>query len=306
MQHVRPVPRSGRLYGGAVVLIGLLALVLSLATASAAQNVSAGDAMLLGIELGMGRAVDSEIVYVVGPPTTLPPAHKAWVEAIFRDMVAQTRRRDIRYLLRVLDSEMVNAFSAPGGFIYLTTGLLEHLGNHGDALANVIGHELAHVELRHALHQLLRSVEVGLWVSLGAGLSEQSEAWRRVEEVGMETVLLGWSRQQELEADALGQRMAAAAGYDPMGLVAFFDMVELVEKLLEPELADILTHPSVPERKQRARVLAAQLPVAERKRPEPAPPAELPDLSSIIERLERELQQREADPVFAEPSGARP
>ena len=169
MRHVRPVPRSGRLYGGAVVLIGLLALVLSLATASAAQNVSAGDAMLLGIELGMGRAVDSEIVYVVGPPTTLPPAHKAWVEAIFRDMVAQTRRRDIRYLLRVLDSEMVNAFSAPGGFIYLTTGLLEHLGNHGDALATSSATSWPTSNCG-TLHQLLRSVEVGLWVSLGAGL----------------------------------------------------------------------------------------------------------------------------------------
>lgn len=301
MRHVRSAFHRACPFVASATIISLLSLLLALGPQAVAETVSTNDAVLLGFELGMGRSVDIELTYLIGPPTSLPPAQKAWVEAIFRDLVAQTSRRDIRYLLRVLDSDIVNAFSAPGGFVYLTTALLEHLGNDSDALANVIGHELAHVELQHALNQVLRSLEVGFWVSLGADLSQQGDIWERAEQVGVEVVLLGWGRQQELEADALGQRLAAAAGYDPRGLVAFFDMIELVEKLRADEWENVQTHPLLPERKQRARLLAERLSVTERKRPKPKPPDDLPDLGTIIERLTLELQLIEADPVSTQP-----
>lgn len=290
MQQIGPCIPSLHQVGKPVGIILFVALLLVVAPHATAETVSNNDAMLLGFELGMGRSIDGQLSTLIGPPTTLPPAHKTWVETVFRDLVAQTSRRDIRYLLRILDSEMVNAFSAPGGFIYLTTGLIDHLGNHTDALANVIGHELAHVELKHGLDHIMRSMEVGLWVIFGGDAAQQNEVWERVDQMGAEVFVLGWGRNQELEADALGQRMTAAAGYDPYGMVDFLALIELVDRIQEEETDEwVQTHPLTPERKQRARVLAESLEVAERRRPKPTPPDGLPDLGNIIGRLKLHL-----------------
>lgn len=282
--------RSRRLaVGHTTHVVALTVLLLTCAFSTAAQEPTLADGFRFGVELGMGLTFDEEATTLIGPPATLAPDHKGWVDTIFRDLVAQASRRELRYVMRVLESDIVNAFSAPGGFIYLTTGLLEHLGNDTDALANVIGHEIAHIEMQHALNQLTRAFEVGFWVGLGPQETQDDDLWNRIDQIGVEMLLVGWGRQFELEADALGQRLAAAAGYDPRGLVTFFEVARLVDLLEDEEPPELPTHPPTPERIQRAQLLAGRLEIAERRRPKPTPPSDLPDIDTIIEQLRLQL-----------------
>lgn len=251
-----------------VRLFALAAGILLLGTAAAAQTFS--EAFTLGIELGLGAVVDRQLQEMFGPVVTLPDGQRPWVEAIFRDLVRQVTRREIRYSLKVIDAEDINAFSAPDGTVYLTTGLLRHLGGDTDALANVLAHELAHIERRHGLETFLQTLRLATFRR-----SSYDEAIQRyIEEHGVQFVLVGWGREMEHEADALGQQIAAAAGYDPYGLVRFFDILRLYDPEEPAGTLEDNTHPHLGERTARARVRARELPVAERRTPKPQPPEE--------------------------------
>src|SRR5690606_37059089 len=107
-------------------------------------------------------------------------------------------------------------------------GLLLHIGDDADALANVLGHEVAHVELKHGMNALMRQVGIGLLLQLILGDSAD-ETWKTVLGVATELMRLGWSREQEHESDELGQRLAAAAGFSPDGMVRFFEVTQRLE-----------------------------------------------------------------------------
>src|SRR5690606_30748135 len=130
------------------------------------------------------------------------------------------RRKDITYQLTILDSPVVNAFAAPGGYIFLTRGILAYIGNDADALANVLGHEIAHVEHKHGMSTIGRQLGLSLVFQLLFGNQQQvNEGIYNAAVIVTQLISLGWSREQEHESDDLGQRLAFAAGYDPMGMV---------------------------------------------------------------------------------------
>jgi predicted Zn-dependent protease len=142
-------------------------------------------------------------------------------------------KRNFEYSFQVVDQEAPNAFALPGGFIFVSRGLLA-LANSEDQLANVLGHEIVHVAARHAAARQ----EVGS--SLPAKLD-----WLRG------GYLASYGRDQEREADDLGQKLAAAAGYDPEGLVHFMRDLDHTERLefgssRLPSFWD--THPSTQSR----------------------------------------------------------
>jgi predicted Zn-dependent protease len=141
------------------------------------------------------------------------PELVAYVAKVGARLARHAPKRNFEYSFQVVDQEAPNAFALPGGFIFVSRGLLT-LANTEDQLANVLGHEIVHVAARHAAARQ----EVGS--SLPAKLD-----WLRG------GYLASYGRDQEREADDLGQRLAAAAGYDPEGLVHFMRDLNHTERL---------------------------------------------------------------------------
>ena len=135
------------------------------------------------------------------------------------DWVAQqSGRKDITWHFGVLDTEDINAFAAPGGYIFVTKGLYQRLNNEAE-LAGVLAHEIAHVTLKHHLKVLKQSSLIG---ALGQAASNKAKGSDQVVQNlignGAEIMARGLDKNAEFEADRVGIVFAARAGYDPWGL----------------------------------------------------------------------------------------
>ena len=142
---------------------------------------------------------------------------------------AQKDRPDVSFRVRVIDSPELNAFSIPGGYIYIYRGLLDKLGTDDDALACVIGHEAAHVVRRHVVKSISDSENKGFLVDLVTVLS-RSNAVGQAGGALFELDQLHYSREAEFEADRWGEKFAYNAGYDPSGMIRTFQIFEAEEK----------------------------------------------------------------------------
>ncbi|MCH7868943.1 MAG: M48 family metalloprotease [Myxococcales bacterium] len=174
------------------------------------------------------------------------PAMTDYVREVGRRMVQYTVRRPFQYRFYIVDQAMPNAFALPGGHVYISRGLLA-LAKDEAELANVIGHEITHAAERHA--------------------SAQQEMARRVNPFTMPIVrmskLASYQRAHENDADRGGQRIAAAAGYDPFGLPNFLQRLGNLDRLrFGSRLPGYLdTHPGTIERVATTSQRAAQLEV---------------------------------------------
>lgn len=254
--------RCGRLSPATALVVVLAGWLLfsALFDAPTASAQSFIDDLLSGFEVMIGQSVYADVVAEYGPPIRLPEGRQRWVERIFGDVVGQARRKNITYQLTILDSPVVNAFAAPGGYIFLTRGILAYIGDDADALANVLGHEIAHVEQKHGMNTIGRRLGLSLVLQLLFGDARQrNEAIYSAAVLVTELVSLGWSREQEHESDDVGQRLAFAAGYDPMGMVRFFELLQNLEGEEVPFLEFLRTHPLTSDRIARARARAEEL-----------------------------------------------
>lgn len=169
-------------------------------------------------------------------------------------IVAQTRKSDLPWRFYVVQDETVNAFNVPGGLVYVHSGLIDQAGDEHQ-IAAVVAHEIGHGVARHGTERLTR--QYGLSVLAGVVLGEDPGL---VQQIVAEVVAAGtiarFSQAQEFEADELGVRYLAEAGYDPEG------MIRLLESLMELQERDpgtveqfFATHPSTEERISRVREL---------------------------------------------------
>ena len=128
------------------------------------------------------------------------------------------RNRDWHF--RIVDAEVVNAFALPGGFVYVNRGLIERAGSTSE-LAGVLGHEIAHVLLRHSAQQIEKAEKTNLGVSVVCGLTNicSSNAARVAINVGGAALFARFSRHDELQADSAAVAVLVRAGYDPQGIV---------------------------------------------------------------------------------------
>ena len=141
---------------------------------------------------------------------------------------AQKEAPDVSFRIRIIDSPEINAFSIPGGFVYIYRGLLDKIGPDDDALACIIGHESAHVVRRHVVKSISDSENKGFLVDLASVLS-RSYAVSQVGGTLFQLDQLHYSRAAEYEADRWGERFAYNAGYDPTGMVRTFRIFETME-----------------------------------------------------------------------------
>ena len=190
-------------------------------------------------EIALGREADREIVEQFGLYDD--PELSAYVERVGQAVLAEShlRRPDARpeyrateFTFRVLDSEIVNAFALPGGFVYVTRGLLAHLENEAQ-LAVVLGHEVGHVAARHTSQDMFESGLATLGL-LGASLIAEELAGigdelAAVGGIGMQLMLFRYSRDDERESDRLGVEYAARAGYAAAEGADFFTALQRMQ-----------------------------------------------------------------------------
>jgi predicted Zn-dependent protease len=159
----------------------------------------------------------------------------------------------------VLDSPIINAMALPGGYIYVTRGMLSHLNNE-DELASVLGHEIGHVSARHAARQAWQQqLGQGLLLGgaiLGQGLGLPAQEILNVGGMAAQLLFLRYSREDELESDQLSVEYASLAGYDPAEVISFFQTLNRIQEKEGQGMPNFLsTHPNPGDRVQRIKEL---------------------------------------------------
>ncbi|MGB1125492.1 MAG: M48 family metalloprotease [Phycisphaeraceae bacterium] len=152
-----------------------------------------------------------------------------YVREMGADLASQSEMPDIDWEFYVLDSQVINAFALPGGKVFISRGLMEKMDNEAQ-LAGVVGHEIGHVTARHGNERMGKAlIAQGIIIAAGIGGAVSDEEWLQVlgvgTAVGGQLFLLKYSRSNELEADSLGVRYMAKAGYNPVGQIQVMEIL---------------------------------------------------------------------------------
>jgi predicted Zn-dependent protease len=216
-------------------------------------------------ELEVGREEHPKILQQFGG-TYSDSDLQAYVDRIGNKLKAVSELPDLDFTFTLLDSEIVNAFALPGGYVYISRGLLALADNEAE-MAGVLAHEIGHVTARHSAQRYSRGVvaQGGLTAStILAGVFGGQAAADAVQQLGgkgAQAYLAGYSRDQEFQADELGVRYLARAGYDPRAMSSFLEKLgrndQLGRKLAgkegqDPAASWFATHPRTPDRVARA------------------------------------------------------
>ncbi len=169
------------------------------------------------------------------------------VEDIGKKIVSVCDRKEIDYDFKVIDDEEVNAFSLPGGFVYVNKGLIDKVANDNE-LACVLAHEVGHIVARHSIKKLQAIMGYSILRLLTAPIPGTGQVGNAAD-VAFTEIMVGYSREDELLADQLSSRYAKLAGYDPHGMITFLKKLEEINrrKPLQPK-SYFKTHPYVPDR----------------------------------------------------------
>jgi predicted Zn-dependent protease len=166
-------------------------------------------------ESAIGRQIAGNLLGAA--PLVKDRALQQYVNKVGRWIASQSERPDLPWHFGVIQSDDINAFAIPGGYVYVTQGLYRLLASEAD-LAGVLGHEIGHVVRKHHLKLLQQSRLLNLGGELLSKQAGENERIRRLIGGGAEIVARSLDKQSEFEADRMGVVLAARAGYDPFGL----------------------------------------------------------------------------------------
>jgi len=178
-------------------------------------------------------------------PMVADAAVNDYVTRLGTALATKSDDRGRTWQFRVVDAEVVNAFALPGGYVYVNRGLIERAGSTSE-LAGVLGHEIAHVLLRHSAERIEKAQKTNLGVSVVCGLTNicSSNAARVAINVGGAALFARFSRRDELQADSAAVGILERAGYDPQGIVSMFaKLLEMREQ--RPDMVEgwFASHP---------------------------------------------------------------
>ncbi|PKL42253.1 MAG: hypothetical protein CVV41_15880 [Candidatus Riflebacteria bacterium HGW-Riflebacteria-1] len=176
---------------------------------------------------------------------------------VARNLIKQVERKDLTWRFAVLDTDEVNAFAAPGGYIYVTKGLMKMCQTESE-LAGVVAHEMGHVDKKHSVRQAEKS---GLMTALviGMGLYKKTQKAAPIAAIAAYFANLKFSRDDEYEADACAVKYMHASGYNPQGLLTFFDKINRDSKASKVTKY-FSTHPPTTDRINAVKKQIASLP----------------------------------------------
>ncbi|MDZ4737241.1 MAG: M48 family metalloprotease [Rhodospirillaceae bacterium] len=251
-------PALRRRHYAAILAILLLPALGACSTNPATGQSSFTGCMSEGQERSIGQEYHPQILQEFGGAYE-DPAMQAYVNEIGQRLAQQSERPNLRYTFTVLDSPVVNAFAVPGGYIYITRGLMALAENEAE-VAGVIAHEIGHITARHSNARYCQSMVAQLG-AIGLGVLTGSGAVAEAASMGAAVYLQSYSREQEFESDLLGVRYLSRGGYDPQAMSTFLASM-LESSRLDAQLAGragaadefsiFQTHPRTQDRVQRA------------------------------------------------------
>jgi len=198
-------------------------------------------------EIAMGAQYHPSVVSTFGLYDS--PALQKFIEEKGNEMAKISHRPNLQYHFTILDSPVVNAFAVPGGYLYITRGILTQFNSEAE-LIGVLGHEMGHVTARHSAQQQTNQT-IGQVVLLG-GMLASKEIYQLADEAmaGMQLLFLSFSRENERESDRLGVEYATKIGYNAHKMADFFQVLEKMR--LDSEQAGVptfmSTHPNPEDR----------------------------------------------------------
>ena len=216
-------------YCPAILVFASLFVVSALLGTGCSVNPATGKRQLSLIpesqEIAMGKQYDQEASGSMGLYDD--PELTAYVNTLGKKLAATSERPALPWTFRVVDDPTVNAFALPGGYIYVTRGILAHLESEAE-LAGVIGHEIGHVTARHSVNQISKQQVTGL-LTTGAMIARpELQQFGGLAEAGLGLMFLKFGRDDERESDGLGLRYLQLAHYDPRPMAEVMDMLQLV------------------------------------------------------------------------------
>ena len=254
MPHLRPQPRCRRPLArrpAAVLATGIL-------LATAACGLSQDE------EVEIGRENAAKVEELV--PLVRDPASAAWLDSLGQAMAKVADTRGLKWSFKLVDSDEVNAFALPGGFVYVNRGLVARAETMSE-LAGVLGHEIGHVTMRHSAKQLEKAQKTGIGVTILCALTSvcDNSVGRIAVQAGGSAIMAKFSRSDELQADSVAVGYVAALGLDPDGIPMMFRRL-MEERGSRPFAVDAFfgTHPLEEDRVRQAqrliRSMEAELP----------------------------------------------
>ncbi len=214
------------------VLPAAAAVACLLAAAGCTVNPATGQRQLSLIgeqqEIAMGRDADRDVSASFGiyPDDAL----QAYVQELGARLAAASERPDLPWTFRVVDDPLVNAFALPGGYIYVTRGILAHFNSEAE-LVSVLGHEIGHVTARHSVEQMSQQQLAGLGLGVAAAAIEEFRPYAGLASQGLQLLFLKFSRDDERQSDDLGLRYLTRTGYDPNQMPKVFHTLDRVSEV---------------------------------------------------------------------------
>jgi predicted Zn-dependent protease len=185
-----------------------------------------------------------------------------YVDALGKQIASKTERASLDWKFYVVNSDAVNAFAVPGGFIYVNRGLIER-ATRLDQLAGVLGHEIGHVVGRHSVEQMKKASGANIGISLLCTLTDicAGALSQVVINAGASALFAKYSREHEMEADSQAVDNVIDAGIHPGGIPEFFQIL-IAERKRNPNVLDnfFASHPLEESRVERTRALIAAHP----------------------------------------------
>ncbi len=176
-------------------------------------------------EIQMGRQGAQDVAQSIGLYDDA--ALQNYVNSVGQKLAANSERPDLPWSFQVADDPAVNAFALPGGFIFVTRGILTTMNNEAE-LATVLGHEIGHVTAKHSVQQISRAQVAQLGLGVGMILSEDIARFGNLAGAGLSLLFLKYGRDDERQADQLGFKYALNHGYDVREMDNVFQTLQRV------------------------------------------------------------------------------
>jgi predicted Zn-dependent protease len=208
-------------------------------------------------EIQIGQSQDAEVRKEMGvySDRTL----QQYVSDIGLRLAQVSERPNLPWHFTIVDVPAINAFALPGGYIYITRGIMPFLQDEAQ-LAGVLGHEIGHVTARHASQQYSRATGAQLGLILGSIFVPATRPFAQLGESGLGLLMLKYSRDDEAQADSLGVKYVARAGWDPDGIPQMLTTLGRIEEASDNKGVPnwLQTHPAAEDRVQRVQAAVGE------------------------------------------------